>query len=250
MSNKFVPRLYVNESLDSGVSVSLSANTAHYLRTVLRMNLNSEVFLFNQDDGEYRAKITALGKSQVDFMVGHCVREPYMGADITLLCSVIQKDNFRFIIEKGTELGVRTFQPIRTARTNAPKVRLDKVRETALQATQQCERLDIPHIHNEEKIASVMKRWNTNIPIVYACERGGDSVAHITDKIANSPFAVLIGPEGGFSEDEHIWLSHQSHIYAVSLGPRLMRAETAAVAVLSAVQCLAGDWNDKLVYIG
>ena len=249
MSNKFIPRLYVNNRLDSGMSVSLLADVAHYLRTVLRLNVNSEVFLFNQDDGQYTAKITALSKSQVDFTIGHRVRKPYMGADITLLCSVIQKDNFRCIIEKGTELGVRTFQPILTAHTNAPKVRLDKARETALQATQQCERLDIPHIYNAEKITTVMRRWDTNIPIVYACERGGTSIAQITDTIADCPFAVLTGPEGGFSQQEHVWLSQQSHIYPVWLGPRLMRAETAVIAVLSALQCLAGDWSDDLVYM-
>ncbi len=249
MSNKFVPRLYVYEDISESGKVSLSASTAHYLRTVLRLNLGAEVFLFNAQDGEYLAKITALGKSQVDFSIQHCVRKPYVGADITLLCSVLQKDTFRFVIEKGTELGVRTFQPIITAHTNAPKVRLDKVREYALQATQQCQRLDIPHIHAEEKLLTLMRRWNTDIPIIYACERGGQQVVDITDKITARPFAILIGPEGGFSHEEHAWLQQYPHIYAISLGPRLMRAETAAIAMLSAVQCLAGDWADDLTYM-
>lgn len=250
MSNKFIPRLYVHDSIYPDTGISLSASTAHYLRTVMRLHINSTVFLFNETDGEYTAKIKALGKSQVDFTVGHCVREPYMGADITVLCSVIAKENFRFIIEKGTELGARKFQPIITAHTNAPKVRLDKVREYALQSTQQCERLDIPYIGNEEKISTVMHRWDTDIPILYACERGGDCVPDIADKIQNRPFAILTGPEGGFSDDEHAWFVNQPHIHPVSLGPRIMRAETAAIAVLSAVQCMVGDWTDGIPNIG
>ncbi len=250
MSNKFVPRLYVDADIFAGATLCLSARVAHYLRTVLRLHLGAEVFLFNAQHGQFIAKITALNKSQVDFAVGRCVREPYMGADITLLCSVIQKDAFRFVIEKGTELGVRSFQPIITAHTNAPKIRLDKVREYALHATQQCERLDIPQIHDAEKMSTAMRRWRMDIPIVHACERGGQQIPEIADTIAHCPFAVLTGPEGGFSPEEHAWLAQQPHIHAVSLGPRLMRAETAVVAALSALQCLAGDWIDDITYVG
>ncbi|MGB1360948.1 MAG: 16S rRNA (uracil(1498)-N(3))-methyltransferase [Alphaproteobacteria bacterium] len=250
MSNKFVPRIYIEAELfESGIAVQDQAK-AHYLRTVMRLNVGSEVFLFNETDGEFLAKIKALSKSSVEFEVAHCVREPYMGADVTLLTAPIHKDNFRFIIEKGTELGVRHFQPVITEFTNAPKVRIDKANEHALNAAEQCERLDIPKISQPEKLSTIMRRWDTDKPIVYCCERGGKPIAEISEKIEDKPLTVLIGPEGGFSEEEHKWLSSQKHIHPISLGPRIMRAETATIAVLSALQSSIGDWDDEIIYIG
>ena len=250
MSNKFVPRIYIFDKLYETAVVEHNKSKAHYLRSVMRLNIGEQVFLFNENNGEYLAKIKTLSKSTVEFEVLNCVRKPYFGYDITLLNSPIHKDNFRFVVEKGTELGVRNFFPVITERTNAPKIRIDKAREHIMYSAEQCERLDIPEINHEEKLSSIMRRWNKNIPIIYCCERGGKNINDIATEIINKPIAILVGPEGGFSNDEHKWLSKQEHIYPISLGPRIMRAETASIAVLSALQAIVGDWCDTINYIG
>ena len=250
MSNKFVPRIYIVDELYKSAVVKHNKSKAHYLRSVMRLNVGEQVFLFNENNGEYLAKIKTLSKSSVEFEVLNCVRKPYFGYDITLLNAPIHKDNFRFVVEKGTELGVRKFRPVITDRTNAPKVRIDKAREHIMGSVEQCERLDIPEINHEEKLSAVMRRWDKNIPIIYCCERGGENINDITAEISNKPIAILVGPEGGFSDDEHNWVSKQEHIYPISLGPRIMRAETASIAVLSALQATVGDWCDTINYIG
>lgn len=250
MSNKFVPRIYIVDELYKTAVVEHSKSKAHYLRSVMRLNVGEQVFLFNENNGEYLAKIKTLSKSNVEFEVLNCVRKPYFGYDITLLNAPIHKDNFRFVVEKGTELGVRKFRPVITERTNAPKVRIDKAREYIMVSVEQCERLDIPEINHEEKLSAVMRRWDKNIPIIYCCERGGKNINDITAEINNKPIAILVGPESGFSDDEHNWLSKQEHIYPISLGPRIMHAETASIAVLSALQATVGDWCDTINHIG
>lgn len=250
MSNKFVPRIYIIGELYETAVVEHNKSKVHYLRSVMKLNVGEQVFLFNENNGEYLAKIITLSKSIVEFDVLHRVRNPYFGYDITLLNAPIHKDNFRFVVEKGTELGVRKFRPVITERTNAPKVRIDKAREHIMGSVEQCKRLDIPEINHEEKLSTVMRRWDKNIPIIYCCERGGKNINDITTEISNKPIAILVGPEGGFSDDEHKWLSKQEHIYSISLGPRIMRSETASIAVLSALQATIGDWCDSINYIG
>ena len=250
MSNKFVPRIYIDDELIDGAVVSSTQSKAHYLRSVMRMNVGEGVFVFNETDGEYMAKIKSLSKSSVDFEIGHLVREPYTGADITLLTAPIQKDNFRFVVEKATELGVTKIRPVITELTNAPKVRIDKAVEHIMGAVEQCERLDVPEISQPEKLSTVLRRWDNSVPIVYCCERGGKQISEIAEDITGKPIAILVGPEGGFSEDEHKFLSGQKYIHPISLGPRIMRAETANIAVLSAIQSAVGDWSDDIVYVG
>ena len=248
MANKFIPRLFVDkEELDIGTTISMDKNTSHYLRTVMRLDLHKMIYLFNNISGEFEATIIELGKNGVKFTVGDRIRYPKDSLPLRLLCAPISKDRFRFMLEKATELGVNRFSPVLTDHTNAPKVHVPKSLMHIKEAVQQSERLDIPEMDQPEKLGKVLKHWDKNVPLLYCTESGeGDNITDVLEDLEGKEIAVLVGPEGGFSLDEHEFLQTKSYVKPVTVGPRIMRAETATIAVLSVVQALIGDWNERL----
>ena len=178
MSNKFIPRLYVEgEQISTGDEVSMNKEVAHYLRTVMRLDLHKPVYLFNEVSGEFEAKISELGKSGVKVLAGEQIRTPKPMMDLTLLCAPIGKERFRFMIEKATELGVTHFRPVMTEHTNAPKVTVPKSLTHVKQAVEQCERLDIPKFDQPEKLGRVLKNWDKKTPLLYCA---AVSYTHLT----------------------------------------------------------------------
>ena len=248
MSNKFIPRLHVEKKeIIADKEISMDGDVAHYLRTVMRLDLHKPVFLFNDISGEFSAKISELGKNGVTFKVGDCVRKTKPTTDLTLLFAPISKERSRFMIEKATELGVRHFRPVMTDHTNAPKLTVPKSLSHAKQAVEQCGRLDIPTFDQPERILRVLKNWNPKVPLLYCAESGeGADLTEALEGLKDSAIAVLVGPEGGFSFEEDKFLMLQDFVIPVSLGPRILRAETAAIAVLSVVQAAVGDWDLRL----
>ena len=241
--NYTLPRLHVAVTLFAGARIDLPKEAVHYLTKVIRKGVGDSVRIFNGAAGEWRAEISAVQKKSVELIVAEQLREPALTPDITLLFAPVRKHRTAFMIEKGTELGVRDFQPVLTARTQFPRLNIDKARLQAIEAAEQTERLDIPKIHPARPLLDVLVAWD-NTPIIFADEAGEAAPAkEVCAKLA-APIAILIGPEGGFTDAERAELRAMKNVHPVTLGPRILRADTAAAALLSVWQSASGDWRE------
>jgi len=220
--NYTLPRLHVPDDLAGETTVDLPREQAHYLTTVIRKNVGDSVRVFNGEAGEWRALASL---------------------DVTLLFAPVRKHRTAFIIEKGTELGVATFQPVLTARTQFPRLNADKARSQAIEAAEQTERLDIPEVKTARPLLDVLGEW-TETPLLFADEAGGAQSASDVCANINAPIGFIIGPEGGFTDAERAELRAMKNVHPVTLGPRILRADTAAVALLSVWQSVNGDWRN------
>ena len=246
--NYTLPRLYLEADLSADASVDLPKDQAHYLGTVIRKHAGDFVRVFNGRDGEWRAEIKTASKRAVTLNVIEQLRAPYVVPDITLAFAPVRKHRTAFIIEKATELGVKTLQPVITARTQFSKFNADKARLQAIEAAEQTERMDVPVIAPSMGLNDYVGGWNIKMPLIFADEALADDAAdrpstmNILREI-QAPAAILIGPEGGFTEAERDMLRAQDFVRPVSLGPRILRADTAAVALLTLFQSIRGDWD-------
>ena len=240
--NYTLTRLYVETALDEGDTVELSKDQAHYLGNVLRKGEGDVVRLFNGETGEWRAEISAMSKRAATLRVKERLRAPKSCPDITLCFAPIRRHRTAFIIEKATELGVRKLQPVITARTQFPKFNMDKAGLQAIEAAEQTERLDIPKIAEPQKLIDMIEQWD-NRTLIFADE-AGDAVPALTVlSTISGPATILIGPQGGFTPKEREQLRSQSFVKPVSLGPRILRADTAALSLLTLWQAALGDWS-------
>ena len=241
--NYTLTRLFVEAALSEGEKVELPKEQAHYLRNVLRKGEGDAVRVFNGESGEWRADISALSKRSAELTIKQQLREPQACPDITLCFAPIRKHRTAFIIEKATELGVRTLQPVITARTQFPKFNVQKARLQAIEAAEQTERLDIPAIMKTQKLDALLDAWDETRTIIFADEAGDALPVANALKTLKDPAAILIGPEGGFTPQERELLRSQSFVKPVSLGPRILRADTAALSLLTLWQAERGDWS-------
>jgi len=241
--NYTLTRLYVDEPLSQGASLSLSKEQAHYLGAVLRKREGNEIRIFNGQDGEWRSEISAISKRNAELIVREQLRKPKACPDITLCFAPVRKHRTAFIIEKATELGVGILQPVITARTQFPKFNLDKARLQAVEAAEQTERLDIPDIMLPEKLDSLLANWQEARSLIFADEAGDAMPALEALKTLPEPSAILIGPEGGFTPQERESLQSHNFVTPISLGPRILRADTAALSLLTLWQAVQGDWS-------
>jgi len=235
-------RLYVEPPLSEGGAVELPKPQAHYIATVLRKSEGDAVRVFNGHDGEWRAEITAAGKKGVTLTVTQKLRAPVAVPDLWLLFAPIKRARTDFIIEKATELGAAQIRPVITQRTQFPKIRLDRMQAQVIEAAEQTERLDIPAVHRPVKLDAVLSDWDAGRTLIFADEAGGGQSAYELCRSVQGPAAVLIGPEGGFTDKERELLLSKSYVRPVTLGPRILRADTAAVSLLTLYQASAGDW--------
>ena len=240
--NYTLPRLHIDELLSKDTTFEMEKDQAHYLRGVLRKGEGDNVRIFNGRDGEWRAMLYVTGRRGARLAVKEKLRDPALTPDITLLFAPVRKHRTAFIIEKGTELGVRRFQPVLTARTQFPRLNVDRARLQAIEAAEQTERLDIPKIDAARPLLDVLAAWD-GTPIIFADEAGDAQPAKEVCAKLSAPIAILIGPEGGFTDVERAELRAIKNVYPVTLGPRILRADTAAVALLSVWQSVSGDWG-------
>ena len=239
--NYTLPRLYIEDNLAADVVIALPREAAHYLTKVIRKSEGDFLRVFNGKGGEWRAEITAIAKKSAELTLRERLREPPTTPDITLLFAPVRKHRTAFIIEKGTELGVRTFQPVLTARTQFPRLNIEKARLQAIEAAEQTERLDVPEIEPARPLLDVLSAWD-DTPILFADEAGDAQAAQDACTKLSPPVAILIGPEGGFTDAERAELRGMKNVHPISLGPRILRADTAAIALLSVWQSVSGDW--------
>lgn len=247
MSQKIKIRLFVATPLIEQTSVSLDEAPSHYLIHVMKAKIGDPLLLFNAECGEFLAVIETISKKNVSVSLERQTRQPLSSPDVWLLFAPLKKDQTDFVIQKATELGCAKIVPVLTKFTITEKTRIERFKAQAIEAAEQSRRLDVPSIDDAVPLTKVLANWNKQRPLYFMDESGnGHDVFSIfgAARIAKeNKAALLIGPEGGFSDDELALLRSLPFARGVSLGPRILRAETAVAAALSCWQALVGDWT-------
>ena len=237
---KSLPRLFVRSALSEHVRIELDAAQANYLGNVLRLGVGAELLLFDGSSGEWLARIAEAGKKRVTVTVEQRTREAETIPDVWLAFAPVKRAQTDWLVEKATELGAARLIPVMTQRTVAERVRLDRLESIAIEAAEQCRRTVLPKIAEPLQLAKLLEQHDVTRTLYFADEEGGEPVS---DVLKAGPALILIGPEGGFTDDERAKVRAAENSVAVSLGPRILRAETAALAALSAYMAIAGDWR-------
>jgi 16S rRNA (uracil1498-N3)-methyltransferase len=236
-------RLYVVQPLAPGQPVALSRDQAHYLFTVMRLGPGAGVLVFNGRDGEWRADVTEAGRRGGVLVCAAQTRPLQMPPDLWLMFAPIKKARTDFIVEKAAELGAARILPVQTAHTNSERIRQDRLQAHAVEAAEQCGGTFVPEVADLQPLSRLLDRWPADRHILW-CNEHLAGVAHALPRDgAPGPWAILIGPEGGFSQAEQDRLTVMPQVVQASLGPRILRADTAAVAALTLWQSVLGDWR-------
>ncbi len=238
-------RLYIDTDLAHGAEVALTREQAHYLRNVMRRSAGDMLGLFNGRSGEWRGRIIDLGKQAGLVELREQLQPQSSVPDVWLLCAPIKRTRLEIIAEKAAELGVREIHPVITDYTHAPRVNVDRLAAITIEAAEQCGLVSIPKMQAPEKLHAVLDNWPAGRQILFCDESGAGSSAlsRLQAATLGTPWAVLTGPEGGFSPAERERLHAMPQSLAVSLGPRILRADTAAIAALTLWQSVCGDWD-------
>ncbi len=239
-------RLFVPDDLCPGADIEPDEGQAHYLMTVLRLGQDDEVAVFNGRDGEWRARLQAVSRKKCRLTVADRLRPQVAEPDLWLCFAPIKRARIDFVAEKATELGVAVIQPVITRRTIVARVNGDRLAANAREAAEQCDRLCVPEVRDAVTLDRLLDRWPAGRRLMF-CDESRNAppaaAALAATGAAGQPWAVLIGPEGGFAAEEMARLRAHPGVLAVGLGPRLLRADTAAVAALSLFQGVLGDWR-------
>jgi 16S rRNA (uracil1498-N3)-methyltransferase len=236
---KSLPRLFVREPLGKGARVELNAGQANYLGNVLRLGAGSELLVFDDSTGEWLARIAEAGRKHMTLAVERKTRELEAVPDVWLAFAPVKRAQTDWLVEKATELGAARLIPVMTRRTVAERVKLERLEAIAIEAAEQCGRTILPGISEPASLKELLER-DIARTLYFADEGGGEPVA---DAFKPGPALILTGPEGGFTDEERALIRAAPGTVAVSLGPRILRAETAALASLAAYMAVAGDWR-------
>lgn len=234
-------RLYVEHSLGEGQSVPLSREQAHYLFGVMRQKAGSRILLFNGQDGEWLAEVAEAGKRGGVLEVLSKTKPLQMPPDLWLLFAPIKKARTDFIVEKAVELGAAQIVPVQTEFTNAGRIQQDRLQAHAIEAAEQCGGTFVPEVTAMKKLSHLLESWPDNRRILFCDESVVGSPSQLP--AIEGPWSILIGPEGGFSRAERQRLNTFELAHSISLGPRILRADTAAVAAMTLWQNALGDWR-------
>ncbi|MBE9639138.1 16S rRNA (uracil(1498)-N(3))-methyltransferase [Salipiger mangrovisoli] len=237
-------RLYVDDPLGAGQPVALEREQAHYLFSVMRLPVGAPVALFNGRDGEWLAEVVDAGKKGGTLTCVEQTRAQGTPPDLWLLFAPIKKARTDFIVEKAVELGVRRIVPVQTAFTNSERIRQDRLQAHAVEAAEQCGATFVPEVAELQRLDRLLAGWDSR-RLLFCDEASAGGGTDYAAMLAGdpAPWAVLIGPEGGFSEAERKKLHGMDQATSIALGPRILRADTAAVAALTLWQAHCGDWK-------
>ncbi len=257
------PRLYIDGPLHAGLPAPLSAEQAHYLKNVLRRAEGDALLLFNGKDGEFAASIAELKKKSGAAQVMHQTREQIAEPDLTLYFAPVKRGPLEVIVQKAVEVGAARLQPVITERTVAPKLNIERLQAIATEAAEQCGRMTVPSVGEPIKLAAMIENFPQDARLLFCDEAGDDEqqewggkngrAAPVLDALNHGDsksdgqgvaWSVLTGPEGGFSAAEQKRLRMQPFVTAATLGPRILRADTAAIAALVLWQAALGDWRE------
>lgn len=237
-------RLFVRHDLAAGAALALDEGQSRYLGAVMRLAAGDEVAVFNGRDGEWRARVDQVGKRAVTLQVEGQARPQARGPDLDLLVALVKRARLETIVEKAAELGAARVRLVITERTNADHTRVERLQAIAVEAAEQTGRLDVPQVLAPEKLDRLIAGWEASRRLLF-CDEAGDAKPAL-DALGDQPagpWAVLIGPEGGFSPREREVLRAQPFTTAATLGPRILRADTAAISALTLWQAALGDWR-------
>ncbi len=238
---KSAPRLFVEQVLGEGVQVSIDGPQAHYLGRVMRVGPGDAVVLCDDVTGEWAARVTEAGKRHVIVSVETLLRPREVVPDFTLCAALLKKDRFDLVLEKACELGVHRIQPVLTRRCVADRLNLERARAILTEAAEQCARTALPELLAPVKLDALLKDWESGRALFFADENGGEPAA-AAFAAHPGPAALLTGPEGGFDEAERAAIRALPQTRAITLGPRILRGETAAIAATALWMGTLGDW--------
>jgi len=233
-----LPRLFVATPLSAGAQVGLDAAQANYLGNVLRLKSGDDVLLFDGASGEWLARIAEVGKKRMTLVVAEHVRPPEIIPDLWLAFAPVKRARIDWLVEKATELGIAHLIPVTTHRTIVDRLNLDRLRAHIIEAAEQCGRTQLPTLAEPTSLGAFVK--SNQRALYFADETGGEPAAAA---FATGAATILIGPEGGFTQEERAAIRAAPAATAFSLGPRILRAETAALAAIAAWMALRGDWR-------
>jgi 16S rRNA (uracil1498-N3)-methyltransferase len=243
-----VTRLFVEAGLAQGADVPLSEAQAHHLRHVMRRADGAELLLFNGRDGEWRGRLALEGKKAASARIGDRTRPQVPEPDLWLCFAPIKRTRIDLIAEKATELGVSVLQPVLTQHTAVERVNAGRLQANAREAAEQTERLSVPEVREPAGLMKLLADWPAPRRLLVCDETGGgppiaEALARLDEAARTAPWAILIGPEGGFAAAELAAIRRIKDVTSVGLGPRILRADTAAFAALSVWQAMVGDWR-------
>jgi 16S rRNA (uracil1498-N3)-methyltransferase len=244
-------RLHVDVPLAADTPVDLPAEQAHYVANVMRKKPGDEALAFNGHDGEWRIRFDAIGKKRATATPVEKTRAQTQGSDLHLLFAPLKRARIDYMAQKATEMGASVLRPVVTRRTQAERVKIDRLRANAVEAAEQCNLLFVPEVEEPQKLEALLSRWPRERHILFCDEAlpgeahtaPSDYLASLPDSVKSAPWAILIGPEGGFDQAERKLLQGLDCAHPVPLGPRIMRADTAAVAAMALWQSVVGDWR-------
>jgi 16S rRNA (uracil1498-N3)-methyltransferase len=237
---KSLPRLFVRTPLSEGATIEVSPAQAHYLGHVMRLGVHAELLVFDGHSGEWLARIEAVAKKRMRLTVAQRTRHAENIPDVWLAFAPVKRAQTDWLVEKATELGAAQLLPVITQRTIAERVKMERMEAIAIEAAEQCGRTRLPDIAAPVSLPQLIAARTPDRLLYFADEQGGEPPA---SAFRSGPALLLIGPAGGFSDDERALVRASPNAAAISLGPRILRAETAALAALSAYMAVAGDWR-------
>jgi len=238
------PRLFLEAPLAPGAQVACTPEQANYLLNVLRLAAEASILVFNGRDGEWRARLVGAGKRRCALACVEQTRAQQAGPDIHYLFAPLKHARLDYMVQKATEMGVARLQPVLTRRTIAARVNGARMRANAVEAAEQCGILWVPEVAAPERLVTLLEAWDGDRALIF-CDEAADVASPLAalSQLERRPLAVLVGPEGGFDPVEQALLRGKSFALPISLGPRVMRADTAAVAALALVNAVLGDWR-------
>ena len=237
---KSLPRLFVRSRLSKDARVELDGGQANYLGNVMRLGAGAEVLVFDGETGEWLARIAETGKKRMSLSIERKTREPETIPDVWLAFAPVKRSQTDWLVEKATELGAARLQPVITQRTIAERVKLERLNAIAIEAAEQCGRTRLPEIAAPLPLKQLLSQRDPERRLYFADEAGGEAAVQAFEP---GPALILTGPEGGFTDNERSLIRAAANTVPVSLGPRILRAETAALAALAAYMAVAGDWR-------
>ena len=237
-------RIYVEPALTAGAGIAVGPEQRGYLANVMRLGAGDEILVFNGRDGEWRGKLAAVGKRDLGIEILERTRAQSGGPEIDYLFAPLKHARLDYMVQKATELGVARLRPVITRRTQAERVKIERMRANAIEAAEQCGVLRLPEVAEADRLERVLDGWPAGLPLVF-CDEAAKSSSPLAalSAVPPGPVAVLVGPEGGFDPTEREKLLRMTAVVPLALGPRIMRADTAAIAVLALVNAVLGDWR-------
>ncbi|MFN3764529.1 MAG: 16S rRNA (uracil(1498)-N(3))-methyltransferase [Aliihoeflea sp.] len=242
-ANYKMQRLFVEGGLSGDGTVALSAQQSHYLTNVIRMREGGELLVFNGRDGEWRASVAAISKKSVTLSLAEQTRPQPATPDLIYCFAPIKAGRLDYMVQKAVEMGAGVLQPVITQHTQMAKIGTERLQANAVEAAEQCGVLAVPEIREPMKLDRLLAEWDTDRALIFCDESAtGDNPVETLIRLKGRRLALIVGPEGGFSDGERRQLHALDFVTAIPLGPRILRADTAAVAALAVIQATIGDW--------